>query len=173
MPFMLDSLITSKTRVKLLMKFFLNPETRAHLRGLEEEFGESTNGIRIELNRLEEAKMLESEFEGQKKIFKVSTKHPLYSDINNIVKKYLGIDQLVNKVVEGLGGVEEVYLVGKLANGQEDNQLEIALLGDINTDYLKQLIEKAQDLVSKKISYRLIENQQELNQEPHILLWRK
>ena len=40
------------------MKFFLNPTTQAYLRGLAAEFGESTNSIRLELNRLEKAKQL-------------------------------------------------------------------------------------------------------------------
>ena len=50
---MLDSLITSKTRIKLLLKFFLNTSTHAYLRGLADEFGESTNALRLELNHLE------------------------------------------------------------------------------------------------------------------------
>ncbi len=50
---MLGTLITSKTRVKLLLKFFLNSNAKAHLRGLETEFGESSNAIRLELNRFE------------------------------------------------------------------------------------------------------------------------
>ena len=62
---MLESLITSKTRTKLLLKFFLNPGTSAYLRGLAEEFGESTNGVRVELNRLSEAGLLESADEGR------------------------------------------------------------------------------------------------------------
>ena len=40
---MIDSLISSKTRIKLLMKFFLNPGVTSYLRGLADEFGESTN----------------------------------------------------------------------------------------------------------------------------------
>ena len=58
---MLDTLVTSKTRIKLLMKFFLNPGTRAYLRSLADEFGESTNSVRVELNRLSEAGLLGSE----------------------------------------------------------------------------------------------------------------
>ena len=56
---MLETLVTSKTRAKLLLKFFLNPSTSAYLRGLADEFGESTNGVRVELNRLMEAGLLE------------------------------------------------------------------------------------------------------------------
>jgi hypothetical protein len=55
--------------MKLLLKFFLNPDNSAHLRGLESEFGESSNAIRLELNRLEGADMLHSELRGNRKLF--------------------------------------------------------------------------------------------------------
>jgi len=57
---MLESLITSQTRIKLLLKFFLNPESKSYLRELAEEFGESTNSVRLELNRLTQAGLLTS-----------------------------------------------------------------------------------------------------------------
>jgi len=56
--FMIEALISSKTRIKLLLKFFLNSSNKSYLRGLESEFGDSTNGIRLELNKLEEAGLL-------------------------------------------------------------------------------------------------------------------
>ncbi|MDD3425572.1 MAG: winged helix-turn-helix domain-containing protein, partial [Aminobacterium sp.] len=88
---MIDSLITSKTRVKLLLKFFLNPENRSYLRELADEFGESTNSVRVELNRLTDAGLLESHDEGRTKLYKANTKHPLFSEIRAIVTKTLGI----------------------------------------------------------------------------------
>ena len=68
---MIETLISSKTRIKLLLKFFLNSNTTAYLRSLEEEFGESTNSIRIELNRFEKAGFLASHSQANKKVFKV------------------------------------------------------------------------------------------------------
>ena len=67
---MIETLISSKTRIKLLMKFFLNSKTTAYLRGLEGEFGESTNAIRLELNKLEKAGMLSSFSKGNKKMWR-------------------------------------------------------------------------------------------------------
>lgn len=64
---MIDSLISSKTRIKLLMKFFLNPGVTSYLRGLADEFGESTNAVRVELNRLCSAGFLEEVPEGGRK----------------------------------------------------------------------------------------------------------
>ena len=67
--FMIEALISSKTRIKLLLKFFLNSSNKSYLRGLETEFGDSTNGIRLELNKLEEAGLLKTRIKGNKKIF--------------------------------------------------------------------------------------------------------
>ena len=55
---MLDSLVTSKTRIKLLLKYFINLGTKAYLGELAKEFGESTNSVRLELNRLTKANLL-------------------------------------------------------------------------------------------------------------------
>ena len=52
---MLNSLITSKTRLRLLVKFFINATNAGYLRGLATEMQENTNAIRKELNNLSEA----------------------------------------------------------------------------------------------------------------------
>ena len=49
---MLGELITSKTRLRLLVKFFISQANKGYLNGLATEMGESTNSIRKELNHL-------------------------------------------------------------------------------------------------------------------------
>ena len=56
---MLGELITSKTRLRLLIKFFISQANRGYLNGLANEMGESTNSIRKELNHLQGAGYLE------------------------------------------------------------------------------------------------------------------
>ncbi|MEI6410390.1 MAG: ArsR family transcriptional regulator, partial [Bacteroidota bacterium] len=107
---MIDALISSKTRIKLLLKFFLNSNTTAYLRSLESEFGESSNGIRVELNRMEDAGLLVSNSDGNKKIFQANTAHPLFREIHNILLKHIGLDQVIETVIQRLGDVQRVYL---------------------------------------------------------------
>lgn len=148
---MLDVLITSKTRIKLLLKFFLNSKTSSYLRNLESEFGESTNSIRIELNKFEEAGLLSSSMSGNKKLFKANIKHPMFGDIQNILMKYTGLDQIVEQVISKLGNVESVYLVGQLAKGLDSPTIELIIVGNINRDYLTNLTKKAEPLIRKTI----------------------
>lgn len=151
---MLSSLITSETRIKLLKKFFLNGSTRAHLRALEAEFGESSNAIRIELNRFEEAGLLNSLWEGNKKIFQANRDHPLYYDIHNIILKETGIDRVINKVIHRLGNLISVYLTGDFAMGKDSHLIELILVGgEIDREYLARKVMQAEEMVGRKVSY--------------------
>jgi len=172
---MLDTLVSSKTKIKLLLKFFLNASTTSYLRNLETEFGESTNAIRLELNRFEESGLLNSYSERNKKIFKANTDHPLYPEINSIVRKYIGIDKIIESIVTKLGEPDRVWLVGELAKGLNSDTIEINIIGNVNKEYLDALIKKVENLVSKKLKICLLnveeENAFKNNNLPSLLLW--
>jgi len=175
---MLDALITSKTRVRLLVKFFLNPTMKAYLRELASEFDESTNSVRLELNRLKEAGLLESEAKGNLVMYNAKISHPLYPEIRSIVNKITGIDSIIESVIERLGSVDEAYLIGDYARGQDTGIIDVILIGDVDKAYLHELIEKAEVLVQRKVR-ALVMTSDELNeylnkQNGHsLLLWSK
>ena len=149
---MLDTLISSKTRIKLLLRFFLNPDSSSYLRGLAQEFDENTNSVRIELNRFEEAGLIASRKEGNKKMYGVNSDHPLFSEFHQIALKHFGIDQLIEQVIEKLGELEAVYLTGDLARGLNSPIVDVTIIGEaIDTIYLAELVEKAEKVIDKKI----------------------
>ena len=175
---MLDTLITSKTRIKLLLKFFLNDSTSSYLRNLESEFGESSNAIRLELNKFEEAGLLKTSVSGNKKIFKANKSHPLFKDIQNILMKYTGLDQVIEEVIRKLGDVERVYLVGDLAKGMNSSVVDLIFIGHLNKNYLTNQIGKSEKIISKKIKY-IIYTEDEFSvyrkqlKEEIFILWKK
>jgi hypothetical protein len=150
---LLDIIITSKTRVKILLKFFLNSETKTHIRALANELNESANAVRLELNRLLEAKMLISERTSNKILFRVNENHPLYNPVREMIQKHLGVDEIIQNVIQGLGEVNKIYLTGSLAKGLSTEIIDIMLIGNINTYYLVETIEKLQFALSKKIRF--------------------
>lgn len=158
---MLDTLITSKTRIKLLLKFFLNSNSRSYLRNLETELGESTNAIRLELNKFEHAGLLSSELEGNKKYFRANIKHPLFSDIHNILLKHIGFDEIIERVIKKLGNLEVVYISGEFAKGNDTQIIDLIFVGDnINKEYLIRLVEKTENMINRKIRYLVLEKKE-------------
>lgn len=155
---MINTLITSQTRVKLLLKFFLNSNTRAHLRGLEAEFGDSSNAIRVELNRFEAAGLLTSSRDGNKKIFQANTKHPLFGDIHNIILKETGIDRVIENVIHRIGKLSCVYLTGDFAKGKDSRVIELILVGtEFDREYLSRKVVQAEKLAGRKVSYIVLD----------------
>lgn len=172
---MLDSLITSKTRIKILLKFFLNSQNKGYLRNLESEFDESSNSIRIELNKLEKAGLLQSAFERNKKIFFANTEHPLFSDIHNILRKFVGIDQIIEHVIKQTGDLKAAYLTGAFALGKDSQTIELALVGNkLDSGYIQNLIQKAENYIHRKIIFVILteeEGSKIHNNKDILLIW--
>jgi len=137
-----------------LIKFFINSDTTAYLRNLSEEFGESTNAIRIELNRFEEAKLLKSKSEQNKKVYQANVKHPYFKDMHRLLLKYVGIEEIVDNVVKHIGELEKGYIINDFAQGNPGNVLDLLLVGkNIDYNYLNKLVRKAEENLSFKIRY--------------------
>ena len=152
----------------------------SYLRNLETEFGESTNAIRMELNRFESAGLLKSTSKGNKKYYQANKSHPLFPDINNIVMKYVGLDIVIRNVVNKLGELEQVYLCGEFAKGLDCNIIDLIFVGDrINRDYLLRLVDKVEKLIKRRIRYIVYSNKEFDNYlktvklEEILMLWKE
>lgn len=174
---MIDSIITSKTRIKLLMKLFLNSNNQAHLRGMEKELNESTNAIHQELIRLFDAGLLTDEYVSNKRIFKANTRHPLFEDIHHILRKTVGIDKIVERVTSQIGNLDEAYITGSFATGINSDTIELVLTGDeLDREYIQNLVQKAECMINKHIVYLVISAHQKdyfFKDKPMLLIWKR
>jgi hypothetical protein len=174
---MLNSIITSKTRVKILLKFFLNSHNKSYLRNLEQEFGESTNAIRVELNRLESADLLCAEVKGNRKYFSANTNHPLYKEINNMVKNYVGIDKIIEHIISPISNLETAYITGDLARGIDSQIIDLVLVSNNpETGFIEQLVSKAGIFIERKIRYLILSDIQMTDyfkNKPVLLIWKQ
>ncbi len=151
---MLADLITSKTRLRLLVKFFTNVANDGYLRGLAIEMNESTNSIRKELNNLSEAGIILRRGDEHKITYQANSQHPFYHLLQQIVRKHVGIDTIVASILERTGDVERVWITGSYARGIASNVIEVVVEGpNINQDYLEQLAPKIEAEIQKKIKF--------------------
>lgn len=151
---MLETLITSKTRIRLLVKFFINVANNGYLRGLAEEFNESTNAIRKELNNLTEAGYLQKETIQNKISYKANTRHPLFVTLQKLIHQHLGLDAIVAMVLERMGEVQKVVIVGEYAKGKDTDVIEVVIVGnDLNESYINQLEGKIGTEIGKNVRF--------------------
>lgn len=153
---MLEELITSKTRLRLLIKFFISQANKGYLNGLASEMGESTNSIRKELNHLYDAGYINKEKLNNKVEYNVNVKHPLYETLKKVVYKHLGLEDIVETVLKRMGNVKEITITGDYAKGIDSGSIEVVLVGkNLNFDYTSQLEEKIEKLINRSVTFFL------------------
>lgn len=151
---MLENLITSKTRLRLLIKFFISIANNGYLNELANEFGESTNSVRKELNNLSLAGYLIKKKQNNKVIYKANISHPLFTTIQTIIRKHLGIEELLETIYNKIGDVEKIALIGDYAKGLDNKLIEVLIVGKkINRDYLDEISPKIEKKIKRKVSF--------------------
>jgi len=172
-------LISSKTKIKLLVRFFFNPGTRAYLRELAKEFQVSTNAVREELNQLTRTRLLTSEKNGRSVYYKANDSHPLFPELKSMVTKVMGLDQVMDSIITRLGDLEQAWLIDDYAEGKDTGIIDLVLVGDIDQYHLNDLTRKTERYIQRKIrtltmtSKEFKEFRLALQDRPHFLVWER
>lgn len=174
---LLSGIISSKTRVKLLMRFFFNPQARSYLRELAKEFKVSTNAVRGELNQLTNTNLLTSEKNGRQIFYQANTEHSLFPELKSMVSKVMGIDQIIDGIINRLGNLELAYLIDDYAEGKDSGIIDIILVGNIDPYHLNDLSQKTERYIKRKIRSLVLtkdeyyEMQDIIGNRPKVLIW--
>lgn len=153
---MLETIITSKTRLNLLVKFFVNIANKGYLNSLANEFGESTNSVRKELNNLTNAGYLIKKDHKNKIFYSANRNHPLFETLQSIVHKHLGIEDILKRVLKNIGDIQKIILLGDYAKGIDSGTIEVLIIGNqINKKYVDDIQPKIENRIKRKINFMI------------------
>ncbi len=153
---MLGSLITSKTRLRMLIKFFISAANNGYLNGLANEFNESTNSIRKELNNLSGAGYLLKSKENNRVVYNANTSHPMFEVLQKIVRQHLGLEDIVETVIDRIGDVNQIALTGEYAKGIDSGNIEIIInASKVNSEYLENIKPKIKKKIGREVNFLL------------------
>lgn len=178
MTTLLSGLITSKMRIRIIMRLFANPSCQSYLRELAEEFGASPSHVKEELRQLSSSNLLISKKSGRQVIFSANTQHPIFRELHSMVRKALGMDQVLESIIKRLGNLEKAILIDDYAEGKDTGIIDLLLVGDIDHANLQDLTKKTEHYINRKIrtlSLTLDEFtnlQTTLKKRPQFLLWK-
>jgi DNA-binding transcriptional ArsR family regulator len=172
-----SGLITSKTRIKLIVRLFFNPGARAYLRELAGEFNLSSNAVREELNQLKKTNLLISEKSGRNIFYRANPDHPLFPELTSMVAKTLGMDRVIDGIVNRLGQMDAAYLIDDYAEGKDSGIIDLLLVGDIDRHHLDDLSRKTEKYINRKIRTMVmtgpefVDNKKLFEDRPILLIW--
>ena len=144
---------------------------------MAKEFNVSTNSVREELNQLTKTKLLKSKKDGRQVYYSAETSHPLFPELKSMVSKVMGIDQVIDGIVNRLGDIEEAYLIDDYAEGKDMGIIDLLLVGDVDQYHLNDLSRKTERYIKRKIRSLVLSRDEyknllpELRKRPRVLIW--
>ncbi|MCD6383001.1 MAG: nucleotidyltransferase domain-containing protein [Thermoplasmata archaeon] len=154
---MLQRLFTSKTRVKLLTLFLMNPEREMYVREIARKIDENINAVRRELANLEEIGLLKSEYRGNSRYYMVNKDCPIYEELTSIFMKYEGVAGILKENLTELGKIDVAFIYGSFAKGGAgaDSDIDLFLIGVVDEDLLAMKIMEIEKNLSREVNYVL------------------
>jgi len=172
---MLQRLLTSKTRVKLLTFFLMNPEREIYIREITRITNENINSIRRELSNLEEIGLLTSKKRGNTKCYMINKNMPIYNELTNIIIKTEGIANILQENLKEIGKIKTAFIYGSFASKKAglNSDLDLCIVGEVNENKLIMHVKKIEKELSREINYILFETNEFSdrikNKDPFIL----
>ena len=133
--------------------------------------------VREELRQLDQAGFLESHKNGRQIQYQANQKHPLFHELQSMVQKSLGMDRILDSILERLGNLEEAYLIDDYAEGKDTGIIDLVLVGDIDQMNLSDLVRKTERYIDRKIRTLVLSSEEwrgmfsDLKKRPLLKLW--
>lgn len=174
-----DGLITSKMRVRILIRLFLNPNQHAYIRELAEEMNASPSQVSEELKKLNATGLLHTEKKGRLINYSANQDHPLYPELHSMVRKALGMDRILESILERLGDLEIAILLDDYAQGKDTGIIDLVLVGNIDQENLGDIVQKTERYIKRKIRMLVLSRREfmkmntSLLKRPYLELWKR
>lgn len=130
----------SEVRREILRTFFARPGIVRHVRELARELGWSATTVGQELDRLERTGILTSERIGRARRYRIDDKSPIAPEVRSLVQKTIGVEARIRDAIADLAGIEEAFLYGSYARGDEraTSDLDLFVIGPVDQERLSE-----------------------------------
>ncbi len=151
---MLDELLTSSTRARLLTLFLTHPTEEYYLRELSRRTGQSLRAVQHELPRLERLGLLVVCRRGRQNFYRANERHPLFPELKRIVYKTAGMADVMRGAVGDIEGIEAAFVYGSVAKGGEraGSDVDLLVIGEPDPDVLHEAVRKAEETLGREVN---------------------
>lgn len=159
---MLEDIVVSKVRVKLLDIFLANPTEIYHVRGLVRKTDEEINAVRRELLHLETVGILKKEPRGNRLYYWVNSNYSLYPELLAVVAKETGLGVQIIKNRNRIGKISFCVFSKKFVGRMErkEDEVDVLVVGNVVMPELSVLIKAEEEKRDREINYTVMTDEE-------------
>lgn len=156
---LLEDLIISRVRVKMLSLFLGNPGMIYHVRDIVRKVGEEINAVRRELAHLEKAGLLSKEQRANRLFYRVRKEYPLYYELMELIGKTTGLGWDIVKNKAKLGKIKYAMLSGRYLRDlphKDVNDVDLLIVGSVVLPELGTYVKAAEVKRERELNYTVM-----------------
>lgn len=160
---LLEDLIISRVRVKMLTLFLSNPGMIYHVREIVRKVGEEINAVRRELAHLEKAGLLSKEQRANRLFYRVRREYPLFYELTEIIGKTSGLGWDIVKNKAKLGKIKFATLSGRFVRGlprRGSNDVDLLVVGAVVIPELANLVKSEEVKRERELNYTVMTDEE-------------
>lgn len=172
---MLEALLGSKLRAKVLGWLFSHPDERYFVRQLTALLKEDSTNVSRELARLEKTGILVSTTEGRQKYYQANRQSPLFNELHGLMLKTVGVADIIKEALEPrMADIKLAFIFGSVAKKAENrfSDIDLLVVGNITFGDLVDLISTAEEALSRELNpvvYTLTEFNKRLSEDHYFI----
>ena len=155
----LEDIIISRVRVKILTLFLSHPGNIFHVRDIVRRLDEEINAVRRELAHMEKAGMVTKEQRANRLFYAFRKDYPLYFELLEVIGKSNGLGGDILKLRAKLGKLKFVMISGKYLRGLEKKaptEVDLLVVGNVVLPELSQIIKAEEARREREINYTVM-----------------
>ena len=172
---MLETLLGSKLRAKVLGWLFSHPDERYFVRQLTGLVKEDSTNVSRELARLEKTGILVSTTEGRQKYYQANRESPLFDELHGLMLKTVGVaDVLHSALAPAQDKIKAAFIFGSIATGNENRRsdIDVMVIGRVSFEEVVSLLSPAEEKLRREVNpvvYPITEFKKKVKEDHHFV----
>jgi predicted nucleotidyltransferase len=149
------ALLFGAYRRDVLARLLLRPEESLHVRELARALGKPPGTLLRELNALAAGGVLTRRRVGNQVHFQANPASPIYEELRGILKKTVGVADVLREALAPLGGkVRAAFVYGSVARGDERarSDLDVMVVGEASFGDVVAALAPAQESLRREVN---------------------
>ncbi|MBN1504857.1 MAG: nucleotidyltransferase domain-containing protein [Candidatus Eisenbacteria bacterium] len=152
---MLDRILGSGLRAKLLGWLFSHHDQRYFVRQLTSLLGEDSTNISRELARLEKSGVLLCTREGRQKYYQANQDCPIFKELRGLALKTFGVADVLRDALTPLSErIRVAFVYGSFARGEENSRsdVDVLVVGAVEFGEVVVALGAAQETIGREVN---------------------
>ncbi|MHA1558461.1 MAG: nucleotidyltransferase domain-containing protein [Alphaproteobacteria bacterium] len=152
---MLNVLLNTKLRKKLMGYAFTHTDEDYHVRGLATLINVDPGNLSRELKKFENEGLFHSRTRGNAKFYSINKEYPLYKSLKDIIFKTEGVQGCVKNLINQFPKIITAFIYGSYAKGTEkkSSDIDLFLVGTFTESRLIEKLRKLETKLNREINY--------------------